>query len=68
VKTKPNRFTTSEEAAEINRRLKRAGFKSTAENCYNYTGVILCEHKGEQIVADIIDDILKSTEGIDADA
>ena len=40
-----SRFTTRAEAAEINRRLKRLGYRSTAELCYDYCSNII-DHFG----------------------
>ena len=46
-----SRFTTRAEAAEINRRLKAAGYRSTAELCYNYTLFILDYFAGQDVLA-----------------
>lgn len=35
------KFLTRDEAAELNRRLKRAGYRSTAERCYDYVANIV---------------------------
>ena len=49
------KFLTRAEAAELNRRLKRAGYKSTAERCYDYVENIVA-HFGKE-VQPIIDDM-----------
>ena len=45
---RPHKFLTRAEAGELNRRLKRAGYRSTAELCYDYVRVIVA-HFGKEV-------------------
>jgi len=46
-----SKFLTRAESAELNRRLKRAGYRSTAELCYDYVANIINHFGGCDIAA-----------------